>query len=59
MAHPVLPLMLVLVPQGQHSIAETLSGSWVVVEMLVSVFVVEAGLWCSNEVELVCSKGTR
>ena len=44
MAHPTLPLMLVLVPQGQHSIAEASSGSWMTVEVPVSAFVVEAGL---------------
>ena len=28
MAHPTLPLMLVLVPQGQQAVAETSSSPW-------------------------------
>ena len=44
MAHPTLPLMLVLVPQGQHVIAEASSGPWMAVEMPVSAFVMAAVL---------------
>ena len=42
MAHPTLPFMLVLVPQGQHVVAEASSGPWMAVEMPVSAVYVAA-----------------
>jgi hypothetical protein len=44
MAHPTLPFMIVLVPQGQHVVAEASSGPWMAVEMPVSALIVAAVL---------------
>ena len=53
MAHPTLPFMLVLVPQGQHVVAEAASGPWMAVEMPVSAFVMAAVLEVAKACALI------